>query len=190
MLREDGVKRKVRLHYEGHCELAETGPRASISCVNELKEPVFLRVECLLKQHGVSFQVLRHQPVYTSEEAAAVRRVALSSGAKALICKTDARFVMFVIPADRKLDSKRVRQTLGIRALRFATPDELREWTGLTPGAVPLFGNLFGLPTHCDSRLAENERINFNAGDHTISVSLACADYLRVEKPNWGSFTA
>ena len=102
----------------------------------------------------------------------------------------DARFVMFVIPADRKLDSKRVRQALGIRALRFATPDELRELTGLTPGAVPPFGSLFGLPTHCDSRPAENERINFNAGDHTISVSLDCADYLQVEKPNLGSFTA
>jgi Ala-tRNA(Pro) deacylase len=154
-----------------------------------MNESVFLRVENLLKQHGVSFEVLRHQPVSTSEEAAAVRGVALSTGAKALICKVDARFVMFVIPADRKLDSKRVRQDLGIRALRFATPEELRELTGLAPGAVPPFGSLFGLPTHCDERLAENERINFNAGDHTISVSLRCTDYLQVEKPTLGCFT-
>jgi Ala-tRNA(Pro) deacylase len=62
--------------------------------------------------------------------------------------------------------------------------------TGLTPGAVPPFGSLFGLPTHCDSRLGENQRINFNAGDHSISISLACADYLLVEKPILGSFTA
>ncbi len=154
-----------------------------------MSESVFSRVETLLKQQGASFGVLRHPPVFTSEAAAAVRGVALCTGAKALICKVDARFVMFVIPADRKLDSKRVRQALGIRALRFATPDELRELTGLTPGAVPPFGSLFGLPTHCDSRLAENQRINFNAGDHTISVSLACADYLQVEKPSLGSFT-
>ena len=154
-----------------------------------MNESVFSRVENLLKQHGVSFEVLRHQPVFTSEEAAAVRGVSLSSGAKALICKVDARFVMFVIPADRKLDSKRIRQSLGIRALRLATPDELRELTGLAPGTVPPFGSLFGLPTHCDSRLAENERINFNAGDRSISVSLRCTDYLQVEKPNLGSFT-
>src|SRR5512137_1758354 len=144
-----------------------------------MSELVFQRVESLLKQQGVSFEVLRHQPVFTSEEAAAVRGVALSSGAKALICKVDAQFVMFVIPADRKLDSKQVRQALGIRALRFATPDELRELTGLTPGAIPPFGSLFGLTTHCDSHLAENERINFNAGDHSISVSLRCAAYLQ-----------
>ena len=147
-------------------------------------------MENLLTQHGVRFDVLRHQPVFTSEEAAAVRGVPLSTGAKALICKVDARFVMFVIPADRKLDSKRIRQSLGIRALRFATADELRELTSLVPGAVPPFGSLFGLPTHCDARLAENERINFNAGDNSISVSLQCTDYLQVEKPGLGSFTA
>ena len=155
-----------------------------------MNEGVFSRVENLLTQHGVRFDVLRHQPVFTSEEAAAVRGVPLSTGAKALICKVDTSFVMFVIPADRKLDSKRIRQSLGIRALRFATPDELRELTGLVPGAVPPFGSLFGLPTHCDVRVAENERINFNAGDHSISVSMRWADYLRVENPTLGSFTA
>jgi Ala-tRNA(Pro) deacylase len=154
-----------------------------------MNESVFARVENLLKQHGVSFGVLRHQPVFTSQEAAVVRGVALSTGAKALVCKVDDRFMMFVIPGDRKLDSKQVRQTLGIHALRFATPDELRRLTGLPPGAVPPFGSLFGLPTHCDARLAENERINFNAGDHTISVSLRCTDYLQVENPSLASLT-
>jgi Ala-tRNA(Pro) deacylase len=154
-----------------------------------MDQSTFTRVENLLKQHDVNFGVLRHNPVSTSEEAAAIRGVPLSSGAKALICKVDDRFVMFVIPADRKLESKRVRQALGIRALRFAAPDELRELTGLLPGAVPPFGSLFSLTTYCDRHLAENERINFNAGDRSISVSLLYQDYLRVENPNLGSFT-
>ncbi len=153
-----------------------------------MSESVFLRVEGLLSERGVGFEVLRHQPVFTSQEAAAVRGVALSTGAKALICKVDASFVMFVLPGDRKLDSKRVRQTLGIHALRFASPDELSELTGLPPGAVPPFGSLFGLPTYCDARLAGNERINFNAGDHSISVSLRYRDYLQVEHPSLGAF--
>ena len=104
-----------------------------------MNESVSQGVEKLLQQRGVSFEVLRHAPVFTSEAAAAVRAVALSTGAKALICKVDTRFVMFVLPADRKLDSKQVRQALGIRALRFATLDELRELAGLAPGAVPPF---------------------------------------------------
>jgi Ala-tRNA(Pro) deacylase len=155
-----------------------------------MDESVFTRVENLLNQHGVGFGVLRHQPVFTSQEAAAVRGVALSSGAKALLCKVDDRFVLFVLPGDRKLDGKRVRQALGIRALRFATPQELQELTGLPPGAVPPFGSLFGLSTHCDAQLAENEQINFNAGDRSISVSLRFKDYVQVEKPNLGSFVA
>jgi Ala-tRNA(Pro) deacylase len=155
-----------------------------------MSESLFLRLEKLLKERGVDFGVLRHQPVFTSEEAAAVRGVALSTGAKALICRVDDRFVMLVIPADRKLDSKQVRKVLGIHGLRFATKDELKELTGLTPGAVPPFGSLFHLPTYCDTRLAENERINFNAGDNSISVSLRYEDYLKVEKPSLGSFAA
>jgi len=155
-----------------------------------MKASAFERVEQVLRQHGVSFEVLRHPPVFTSEAAAAVRGVPLSSGAKALICKVDDRFVMFVIPADRKLDSKQVRQALGVRALRFASAEELRQLTSLTPGAVPPLGSLFGLATHCDVRLAENERINFNAGDHSISVSMRYADFLQVERPSLGRFAA
>ena len=153
-----------------------------------MNESVFLRLERMLKERGVDFGVLRHRPVFTSEDAAAVRGVALSTGAKALICKVDDGFVMFVIPADRKLDSKRVRQALGIHALRFATSDELRGLTGLPPGAVPPLGSLFGLATYCDTGLAENERINFNAGDNSISVSLRYEDYLKVENPSLGTF--
>ena len=60
--------------------------------------------------------------------------------------------------------------------------------TGLTPGSIPPFGSLFGLPTLCDERLGENEMINFNAGDHSISVSMRYADYVQVEKPELGMF--
>lgn len=155
-----------------------------------MSESVFSRLENSLKERGADFGVLRHQPVFTSEEAAAVRGVALSTGAKALICKVDSGFVMFVIPADRKLDSKQVRKALRIHGLRFATKDELKELTGLPPGAVPPFGSLFGLPTYCDTRLAENERINFNAGDNSISISLRYEDYEKVENPTLGAFTA
>ncbi len=153
-----------------------------------MSESVFPRVESMLTRHGVAFHVLRHRPVYTSEEAAAVRGTPLSSGAKALICKGNKEFVMFVLPADRKLASKAIRRAKGWRKLRFATGDEVQELTGLKPGSIPPFGSLFGLPTLCDSRLGENQKINFNAGDHSISVSMAYADYVKLEGPELGGF--
>jgi Ala-tRNA(Pro) deacylase len=149
---------------------------------------VFDRVKNLLEQHGIAFQVLRHEPVYTSEEAARVRGTPLASGAKALLCKGEEGFVMFVVPADRKLDSHAVRRAKGWRKLRFATRDEVMQLTGLAPGSIPPFGSLFGLRTLCDERLGQSEVINFNAGDHSISVSMRCADYVQAEKPELGEF--
>ena len=149
---------------------------------------VFDRLQQLLAGSHVLFEVLRHEPVFTSAEAAAIRGTTLASGAKALVCKADERFVMIVLPADRKLASKRIRQALGWRSLRFADRAEVAELTGLEPGSIPPFGSLFGLPTYCDERLAENERINFNAGDHAISISLAYRDWLQVEQPTLGLF--
>jgi len=153
-----------------------------------MPQSVFEQVECLLLQHGLGYQVLRHEPVYTSEEAARIRGTPLASGAKALICKGEDRFVMFVVPADRKLDSHAVRRAKGWRKLRFATREEVLELTGLAPGSIPPFGSLFGLPTLCDKRLGDNDVINFNAGDHSISVSMRYADYRLAEKPELGTF--
>jgi Ala-tRNA(Pro) deacylase len=146
------------------------------------------RIKALLATHHIEHQVLHHAPVYTSQEAAAVRGTSLASGAKALICKVDEGFAMLVVPADRKLASSNVRKQLQARSLRFASQEEVLAQTGLTPGSIPPFGSLFGLKTYCDQRLPEAGTINFNAGDHAVSISMACADYLAVEQPTLGAF--
>jgi Ala-tRNA(Pro) deacylase len=151
---------------------------------------VFQRVTALLDQHAAPYDVLEHAPVFTSEEAAQVRGTSLSSGAKALVCKADDQFVMFVLPADRKLDSKLARKALGIKSLRFATREEVQEITGLAPGSIPPFGQLFSLPTWCDTALAREPRINFNAGDHAKSVSLAYDQWQQVEQPRISEITS
>ncbi len=156
-------------------------------CVNfsgkRMAATVFDRLQDWLRQKGVRFTVLHHEPVYTSEQAAAVRGTPLASGAKALLVKAGDRFVLLVLPADRKLDSRKAREALGVKALRFATKEEVQQLTTLEPGAIPPFGSLFGLPTYCDPALADNPSINFNAGDHAISVQMSYADYLCAEKP-------
>src|SRR5687767_6761838 len=149
---------------------------------------VFDRVSSLLSGKAIAFDVLRHAPVFTSEEAAAVRGTPLASGAKALICKVDDRFVMIVLPADRKLSGKAVRSSEGAKSVRFASREEVERLTRLTPGSIPPFGSLFGLATWCDQRLGEQPRINFNAGDHSVSISMAYADYLLAEQPKLGLY--
>ncbi len=150
---------------------------------------VFERLEAWLQQQGVAFSVLRHEPVFTSEQAAAVRGTPLASGAKALILKAGEGFVLAVLPADRKLDSKKARETLGVKGLRFASREEVEQLTGLQPGSIPPFGSLFGLKTYCDPALGENASINFNAGDHSISVQMPYAEFVRVESPTLAGLT-
>jgi Ala-tRNA(Pro) deacylase len=148
-----------------------------------VSESVFDRLYLKLTAAGVPFTVTRHAPVFTSEEAAAVRGVPLASGAKALVVKAGDDFRLLVVPADRKLDSKKARTALGVKALRFASREEVERLTGLQPGSIPPFGSLFGLSTACDPALGDNASINFNAGDHGISVAMTCADFLAVERP-------
>jgi Ala-tRNA(Pro) deacylase len=150
---------------------------------------VLERIQEKLTAAGITFGVLHHAPVYTSEEAAAVRGVPLCTGAKALVVKAGEAFVLLVVPADRKLDSKKARASLSVKGLRFASREEVEQLTGLTPGSIPPFGSLFGLPTCCDPALAHNEQINFNAGDHSVSVSMRCADYVAVESPRLADLT-
>ncbi len=144
---------------------------------------VFDRIRRWLQESDVAFRVLHHEPVYTSEQAAEARGTPLSSGAKALVVKAGERFVLLVAPADRKLASRKVKEALNVKELRFATPEEVEKLTGLKPGSIPPFGSFFRLQTYCDPALGENRSINFNAGDHSTSVQMTYEDYARVENP-------
>lgn len=150
---------------------------------------VFERLEAWLQGKSITFTVLRHAPVFTSEQAAAVRGTSLASGAKALVLKAGEQFCLAVLPADRKLDSKKARETLRVKSLRFAAKEEVERLTGLQPGSIPPFGSLFGLKTYCDPALGENASINFNAGDHAISIQMDYADFASVEAPTLAVLT-
>ncbi len=153
-----------------------------------MPDTVFDKIRHLLDQENASFDVMEHEPVLTSEQAAEVRGTTLESGAKALICKADADYVMAVMPANLRLASKSIRKLKKWKKLRFASADEVMELTGLLSGSIPPFGSLFGLTTFCDSQLVDQPRINFNAGDRSISISMASSDYLAVENPELGPF--
>jgi Ala-tRNA(Pro) deacylase len=138
------------------------------------------RIEQWLRGEGARFRLFQHAPVFTSEEAARVRGTPIESGAKALVMLAGDAPVHVVLPGSRRVDNARVRAILGTRTLRFATPEELLSLTGCVPGAVPPFGNLFGLPVLVDEALAAREEIAFNAGSNSASIVMPCADFLRL----------
>lgn len=138
----------------------------------------------LLDARGVTYRELEHAPTYTSEESARARGEELRIGGKALLMKGGDDFSLFVLPADRRIDSQAIRRTLSLKRLRFASADELRAMTGLTPGSVPPFGRpLLPFDLYVDSGICENERIAFNAGSLTHSIIMSAADYLAIAAP-------
>lgn len=136
------------------------------------------RIQELLTAHSIPFRALHHQATRTSEASAAVRGEPLAVGAKAIVMKTGDGFALFVISAARQIDGRKIRGFLRVKKTRFATPDELRELTGLTPGAVPPFGRpILALDLYVDTSVRANDRVAFNAGSLTDSIILAADDY-------------
>jgi len=147
--------------------------------------PVLQRIRDILTHAGIDFREVSHEPTHTSEESARVRGESLAVGAKALLVKTDDAFRLFVLPADRQLDAKRVKQQLGVRSVRFATKDELSELTGLVPGAVPPFGEpVLPFELYGDTTIGSTEdKVAFNAGELTTSIIMKASDWHAVARP-------
>ena len=137
-----------------------------------------------LTRENVPVREVHHEPTQTSEESAKARGEELRVGGKALLMRGDADFALFVLSADRKVDSGAIRRELGLGKLRFATREELAELTGLVPGSVPPFGPpILPFPLYVDSAIPSNDRLAFNAGSLTDSMIVPIADYLRVAQP-------
>lgn len=132
-----------------------------------------------LQAKRIPFEKLEHAPVTTSDAASGARGSRLAQGAKALIVKADERYYHLIISAAERVDNKKLRKTLGTRRVRFANSEELVELTGCQPGAVPPFGNLFGLPVFMDDALLSEETVYFNCGSHTVSLRMSRTDLER-----------
>ena len=137
----------------------------------------------LLTTNIIRYEETEHEPVYTSEQAAKVRGTSVSQGAKSLLLKSGNSFILVVLPGNRKLDSKKLKNLLGIKDIHFALPEEVSDKMGCEIGACYPFGNLIGLPTHVDKSLANNDIISFNPGLHTISIDIEWRDFYKLVKP-------
>lgn len=147
------------------------------------------RIREWLRGNDVAFREVHHEPTRTSEESARARGEELRVGGKALLIKADNDFRLFVLSADRKLDSAAIRGHLGAKKTRFASPEELLDLTGLVPGSVPPFGPpILPFPLCVDPSVFENQRIAFNAGSLTDSIILGIDDYRRLAKPEIFTF--
>lgn len=154
-----------------------------------MNQIVFEKIIKLFQDNQIDYQLLEHEPVYTSEQAAKIRGSSLKQGAKALVFYADKNPVMIVVPGDKKVDIKKFKTANRIKDLRMAAPEEVMELTGVKIGAVHPLGVIHNLLTYVDKSLGRNEEIIFNAGLHTKSIKMKYKDYYLLVKPILGNFS-
>ena len=149
---------------------------------------VFSEIKKLLEEKNLSFEVMEHEPCHTSEQAAKIRGTRIEQGAKALVFRSEGKFLMAVVAGDTKVDFKKLKKVIGSKKLTLATPDEVFAQTHCKIGSVPPFGNLFGLPVYCDVSLTQNKKIWFNAGKHEVSMGMPLKAWLEAVEPKVEDF--
>jgi Ala-tRNA(Pro) deacylase len=104
--------------------------------------------------------------------------------AKVAMAKADGELVMLVLPAPSVVDLTKVSEVLGGKEVRMASePEFASAFRDCEPGAMPPFGNLYDLPVYVDRALGRNERIVFQAGTHTVTMSVTYTDFERLARP-------
>ena len=143
-----------------------------------------------LKDQHCSYRITEHKPVYTAEQLATVEHVAPRKVAKPVVIRTDGRYCLCVLPADRKIDLYAVQKHLKAKNVRLASEHEMEYLFGDSElGAEPPLGNLYDLPTLMDKNLARDKQIVFQAGSHDRSVWMSMKEYKRLTNPEIFSFS-
>jgi len=139
-------------------------------------------IECL-GENKVSYEVLHHPEAVTAQRIAQAEHVKGRHHAKVVIVKSGDDHLMMVLPADHHIDLEKIEKAVG----KPVSLGKEQEFKSLLPdcaiGAMPPFGNLYGLATYVDRDLAEQDYIVFEAGTHVDAIKMGYRDYEKIVKP-------
>ena len=142
------------------------------------------KLKSFLDEKGVKYVTIRHSPAFTAQEIAATAHVPGRELAKTVMVEIDGRMAMAVLPASHQVDLELLRATTGAEEVKLATEDDfMRLFADCEVGAMPPFGNLYGMETYVADKLTDDEEIAFNAGNHTELIKLAYSDFARLVEP-------
>lgn len=146
--------------------------------------PILRKLKAVLDEAKLPYEIFNHALAYTAQEIAAKQHFSGYEMAKVVMLEVDHELVMGVIPGNHKIDPHTVRMSLGASRVRLATESEFSaRFPECEIGAMPPFGNLFGLKVFVDPALTRDEYIYFNAGNHVQTVRLRYKDFVTLVKP-------
>jgi Ala-tRNA(Pro) deacylase len=143
-----------------------------------------------LDQNNIKYTLCSHSRAYTAQELAAAMHVPGREMAKVVIVKIDGQFAMLVLPAPHHINFERLREAMSADQVELATEAEFqRLFPDCEIGAMPAFGNLYGLPVYVARPLTRDEEIVFNAGSHMDAIRMKYADFKRLVNPRVLDYT-
>ena len=153
----------------------------------------FNKLKEYLDSKGARYVTIQHSPAYTAHDVAAQSHISLSQMAKTVIFKADDKLVMCIVPADYWVDCDKLKELTGARYVELAKEKEFyNRFPFCEVGAMPPFGDLFGMQSFIDERLLANNFIAFNATKHSVVFDMNLATYLDLANPicvNLGTIT-
>ena len=144
-----------------------------------------------LDANKVKYVAVNHSMAYTAQEIAASAHIPGKEVAKTVVVRLDGQMALAVLPASRRIDLERLKKEAGAKRAELATEGQFRDlFPECEVGAMPPFGNLYGMKVFVEEGLAEDEEIAFNAGSHTELIRLGYRDFERLVKPKKVRFSA
>jgi Ala-tRNA(Pro) deacylase len=149
------------------------------------------RLKEFLDAHHIMYTAISHSPAYTAQEVAASVHIPGKEMAKTVIVKIDGRLAMAVLPANQKLNTGQLKSALSAVKVEVTGEQEFRDrFADCEIGAMPPFGNLYGLDVLVERNLAKDEQIAFNACTHTEVIRMKYTDFLGLVKPKELEFSS
>jgi len=138
----------------------------------------------LLDSQRIKYTVITHSVAYTAQGIAALTHIPGQELAKTVIVNLEDTLAMAVLPASSQVDLAALRAATGAKSVALAKEaDFMHCFPGCETGAMPPFGNLYGMQVFVDESLTKDKEIAFNAGSHRELMRLAYEDFARVVKP-------
>jgi len=138
-----------------------------------------------LDENLVKYIVITHSKAYTSQGIAASAHISGNELAKTVMLeKVDGELCMVVLPASKQVNLAAFTKLTNSGSVYLASKRDFKDrFPDCEVGAMPPFGNLYGLRVYADTSLVCDKEIAFNAGSHLELIQLAYSDFERLVKP-------
>lgn len=143
-----------------------------------------------LDRHHVKYVATTHSTAYTAQEIAALAHVRGEEFAKTVIVRIDGELAMAVLPASYHVDLTLLKAAAHGKKIGMASePDFQDRFPGCEEGAMPPFGQLYGMRVFVDATLVLDKEIVSNAGTHHEVIRMAYADFAELAEPKVANFS-